>query len=252
MKPRLIYELEGWCTHFPEYNEIQRCLEIPVQESVTIEPNGLEKIHLGISVTVPRHHYMDIRPYSTDNGLEIHSGIVHMDYTDNLVILVHNTTDCTMEYNPGDKIVKLCVHESRIHVEEEDEREEKIDLQHIVEDTRCADFTPLHCKPDFYRKTYQLAEYINRDSIQVANIRIKLIGNTELKNEYIDELYEEETKYVKQIDYWVYNSMPTLSVNENTLKENLQCDPNNYLTADGQCPELSEKELTAQIGRAHV
>ena len=51
IKPRVIYELESWCTHFPEYNEIKRCLEIPIQESVTIEPNGLGYLLLYRAIT---------------------------------------------------------------------------------------------------------------------------------------------------------------------------------------------------------
>ncbi len=83
-------------------------------ESCAISPGARRLVHTGISVRIPRHYHIEIRPRS---GLALRCGItvlnapgtVDADYRGELMVVLHNAGEEVFRIAPGDRIAQAVV-----------------------------------------------------------------------------------------------------------------------------------------------
>ena len=83
-------------------------------ESCTVPSGGRVLVHTGVSVRIPRHYHIEIRPRS---GLALRHGItvlntpgtVDADYRGELMVILFNTGEEAFAIEPGDRIAQAVV-----------------------------------------------------------------------------------------------------------------------------------------------
>ena len=83
-------------------------------ESCTVPSGGRVLVHTGVSVRIPRHYHIEIRPRS---GLALRHGMkvlntpgpVDADYRGDLMVILFNTGEEAFAIEPGDRIAQAVV-----------------------------------------------------------------------------------------------------------------------------------------------
>ncbi len=75
-----------------------------------IAPGGRRFVPTGIAVSVPAHHYARIAPRSglaLHHGINLLAGVIDPDYTGEVGVVLHNTSDAPFRVMSGDKVAQL-------------------------------------------------------------------------------------------------------------------------------------------------
>jgi deoxyuridine 5'-triphosphate nucleotidohydrolase len=81
-------------------------------EDVSIEPAGRALVATGLAVAIPEGHYGRVAPRSglaTKQGLNVLAGVIDSDYRGEILCLLHNTGDKTIQLPALSKICQLII-----------------------------------------------------------------------------------------------------------------------------------------------
>lgn len=83
-------------------------------ESITLECKQIGKVHTHISLQIPSGYYGRIAPRSSlgAKGILINGGVIDVDYTGEVLVIMHNLGDQPITFPQGSKIAQLILEKN--------------------------------------------------------------------------------------------------------------------------------------------
>jgi hypothetical protein len=278
--PCIIYRLKDGCKYRPEHDDCTSGINLRLQETVSLEPNKLRKIDLGVKMFSNRCRPVQLTPkLDTCLKYSVHlmTGLVDVWFNHYTQIGIHNlsnekvtipegtsmcevhclehpvklideyeskTIDHGGELDPNslyiDRLWKFAEGDKKIF----DRLKEKLDKYPIEGPIELEE---IHCNT--VRIIEEISE-LNPDKIFLDFMHINIMGSEEEKIEQINELLEYEDKFLVNKSLYISSILPVVHNNELELvlgKEDPRVDPENFRDSDGKIPELSDKERDALL-----
>lgn len=80
-------------------------------ENIEIAPRGIGKVNTGICITVPNGTYGRVAPRSglALKGLDVGAGVIDIDFSGNVCVILYNHTDEIKTIEDGQRIAQLII-----------------------------------------------------------------------------------------------------------------------------------------------
>jgi dUTPase len=98
------------CFH-PSKQENSPGIDIPVQQEITLPPNGQMTVDTGIQLVLPTNLCAQLIPHESSSrvNLYIHSGFVDSNFSSTIKLLLRNDSSTTVKIEPGTNLVQALI-----------------------------------------------------------------------------------------------------------------------------------------------
>ncbi|MEG1724594.1 MAG: RNase H-like domain-containing protein [Anaerovoracaceae bacterium] len=264
-KPRVLFQMKPGSTFKPKICSFSNGLDLPLQEDLTLRPNELAKVDLGIKLLIPKNYCAFLMGKSSARvkyGLQIYIGLIDVGYKDYLQVVIQNMSMDDVTLIKGTAVSQFLLLKAKIPTFEEGwddlldsenrgggfgstgQNFERIDSQEKVS------FLPVENENNFLH-IKGIVDEINPSMFTLDFMHIFVTGDTPDKMETFNELLEYERSLMCGSSINMMASLPSLSCNTLTpMGEIDQCklaDPDNWRGDDGSYPKLNPREMSALL-----
>jgi dUTPase len=237
--PTVLFKIDESATYLPNICSQSNGLDIPLQETVKLQPFELKKIDLKIKFILPKGYCALLMNKSSARikyNIQVTLGLIDVSFTDYIKVVIQNMSSETIELQKGTSVAQLLVIPSEIpkfeekwDTSKETNRGEFGSTGHEFEIKQHkavqANFTEVKVKEN---NLFQLSEELSPSFFTLNNIQIQLLGHSRSRSNIMNELLNFEANLINnEHDRYLITTPPlpeqylnNLDIKETELTDN--------------------------------